>query len=249
MKILITRPEPDSQELILHLRQLGKQAWSLPLIEFFPGSDLCCLPYYITNLLYATDLVFILSKQAVYFADYTLKKANIPWPDYLNYYAIGYTTALAFKKASNLNINYPKNKENSEELIILTKLYEIKNKRAIICGGNSSRELLKKTLLDLDIKVCFIECYKSVRKKYDGEIEGKRLRKLGINTLVVTSGDMLEQIFYLFPKNDREEWLLKCKLLVVSERLFKIARRLGWKDIHITEKANNKHILKVLLYS
>ncbi|MXP51413.1 uroporphyrinogen-III synthase [Pantoea sp. SoEX] len=249
MKILIMRPESDSQELVLRLRYLGKQAWSLPLIEFKPGNDLNYLPFYLTNVLCTADLVFILSKQAVHFANDIMEKYNISWPVNLNYYAIGYTTALAFKTVSNLKIKYPKTKENSEELISLTKLDKIKNKNAIICGGNSSRGLLNKTLLDFNIKVFYIECYKSIKKIYDGNIEGKRLRTLGINTLVITSGDMLKQIFYLFSENDRKEWLLKCKLIVVSERLFNMAYQLGWKNISITEKANNESIIKILLNS
>ncbi|PPI87666.1 uroporphyrinogen-III synthase [Candidatus Pantoea edessiphila] len=247
MTILITRPEPANKDLILRLETSGKKAYSLPLIEFIPGKDLAILPYFLTNMLYSRDLVFILSQQAVYFAQSALQRIDMLWPINLNYYAIGYKTALSFKKVSKLNINYPIVQETSEELIKLLILQNVhNNKRAVICSGYPSRGFLKQELSNLDIKVFFIECYKSIKKKYDGFAEGKRLRKLGINTLVVTSSNMLKQLFYLFPEIDREEWLLKCKLLVFSERILNMAKTLGWKEIYVTEKCNNEHILKIL---
>ncbi|PPI88360.1 uroporphyrinogen-III synthase [Candidatus Pantoea edessiphila] len=248
MTILITRPEPAARDLVLSLRKLGKKAFSFPLIDFIPGNNLNCIPYILTNFLHSNDLVFILSKQALYFANLTLQKASMSWPIDLNYYAIGYSTAIAFKAISKLNIKYPKIREGSEELIELLELNNIKNKIALIFSGNPSRELLKKTLLGFEVKVFFVECYQSVKKKYNGIIEGERLRNLGINTLVVTSSDMLKQLFYLFTEKDRKEWLIKCKILVVSNRLLENAQKLGWKEIYVTESANNKSILKTLSY-
>jgi uroporphyrinogen-III synthase len=46
---------------------------------------------------------------------------------------------------------------------------------------------------------------------------------------VVTSGEMLQQLFTLIPLWYRENWLLRCRLLVVSERLANLARELGWQ--------------------
>ncbi|PPI86279.1 uroporphyrinogen-III synthase [Candidatus Pantoea edessiphila] len=247
MTILITRPEITAKNLISNLEQLGKKVYNLPLIEFIPGKDLYRLPYLLNNLLRSEDLVIMLSQQAVYFANLTLKKFNASWPVNLNYYAIGYATALSFQITSKLNINYPKIKENSEELIKLFISKNLKDKKIIICGGNPSRELLKNTLLSFNISVFFIECYKSIKKEYNGYTEAKRLRKLGVDTIVVTSGYMLQQLFNLFSDIDRQEWLLDCKLLVISERLSKIAQAFGWKNIYVTEKANNDSILKTLL--
>ncbi len=47
--------------------------------------------------------------------------------------------------------------------------------------------------------------------------------------VVVTSGEMLQQLWSLIPQWYREHWLLHCRLLVVSERLAKLARELGWR--------------------
>ncbi len=43
MSILVTRPLPQSEELVSRLRALGHVAWSFPLIEFTPGRELPAL--------------------------------------------------------------------------------------------------------------------------------------------------------------------------------------------------------------
>jgi len=93
MTILVTRPEPAAAELVSRLHALGKQAWSLPLIEFAPGADLTSLPQKLAALR-PGDLVFILSQQVIHYAQHTVTA----WPAELDYYAIGRSTALAFQE-------------------------------------------------------------------------------------------------------------------------------------------------------
>ena len=92
----------------------------------------------------------------------------------------------------------------------------------------------------------FIECYQRCAKHYDGAEEAMRWHARGINTLVVTSGEMLQQLFSLFPAVDREEWLLNCRLIVVSERLATLAAGLGWQDIQVADGADNDALLRAL---
>ena len=62
---------------------------------------------------------------------------------------------------------------------------------------------------------------------------------------MVTSGEMLQQLFALFPPIDRREWLLHCRLLVVSERLLPAAE-LGWQEIEVADGADNDALLRAL---
>lgn len=50
-----------------------------------------------------------------------------------------------------------------------------------------------------------------------------RWHSRGVTTIVVTSGEMLQQLWSLIPQWYREHWLLRCRLLVVSERLAHLA--------------------------
>lgn len=245
MTILVTRPSPAADELVSRLRTRGQVAWAFPLIEFTPGTQLDTLPRRLRSLA-AGDLVFILSQHAIHYAQPALSATGTTWPANLNYYAIGRTTALALHAVSGHNVVWPHEQEISEVLIQLPALQAVVGKRALILRGNGGRELLAETLLARGAQVEFIECYQRCEKPYHGAEEGRRWRNCGIDTLVVTSGEMLQQLYQLFPDVDRDEWLLHCRLVVVSERLATLARELGWANICVAGGADNDALLRAL---
>ena len=245
MSILVTRPLPQGEELVSRLRALGRVAWSFPLIEFTPGRELATLPRQLAAL-GADDLLFALSQHAVEFAHARLLQESQRWPSDPAYFSIGRTTALALHTVSGKNIRYPLDREISEVLLQLPELQNIAGKRALILRGNGGRELLGETLRERGADVTFVECYQRCAKHYDGAEEAMRWHARGINTLVVTSGEMLQQLWSLIPLWYRENWLLRCRLLVVSERLANHARELGWQDIRIAENADNDALLRAL---
>ncbi|VYU54205.1 uroporphyrinogen-III synthase [Metakosakonia massiliensis] len=245
MNILVTRPSPAGDILVSRLRALGRAAWSFPLIEFSPGRELHTLPARLATL-DANALVFVLSQQAVTFADACLKQAHAVWPTSPRYFAIGRATALALHTTSGLEVRYPLDREISEVLLQLPELQNIQGKRALILRGNGGRELLGETLTSRGAVVEFCECYQRNAKAYDGAQEAMRWHTRGIDTLVVTSGEMLQQLYALTPPWYQENWLLRCRLLVVSERLAHLAREMGWQDIQVADNADNDALLRAL---
>lgn len=245
MSILVTRPSPAGDILVSRLRTLGLVAWSFPLIEFSPGRELNSLADRLTSL-NADCLIFVLSQHAVTFAQAHLQQAHKSWPALPHYFAIGRTTALALHKVSGIDVRYPLDREISEVLLQLPELQNIQGKRALILRGNGGRELLGKTLKARGADVEFCECYQRSMKHYDGAEEAMRWHTRGVNTLVVTSGEMLQQLFSLTPPWYRENWLLHCRLLVVSERLVNLARELGWQDIQVADNAENDALIRAL---
>jgi len=245
MNILVTRPSPAGEQLVSRLRALGQVAWSFPLIEFSPGRELSTL----ADSLYALqegDLVFALSQHAVEFAQAQLQQENKRWPTAPHYFAIGRTTALALHTVSGIDVRYPLDREISEVLLQLPELQTVAGKRALVLRGNGGRELLGETLTARGAEVTFCECYQRCAKHYDGAEEAMRWHLRGVDTLVVTSGEMLQQLWSLIPQWYRENWLLRCRLLVVSERLANLARELGWQDIRIADNADNDALLRAL---
>lgn len=245
MNILVTRPSPAGEQLVSRLRAPGQVAWSFPLIEFSPGRELSTL----ADSLYALqegDLVFALSQHAVEFAHAQLQQENKRWPTAPHYFAIGRTTALALHTVSGIDVRYPLDREISEVLLQLPELQTVAGKRALVLRGNGGRELLGETLTARGADVTFCECYQRCAKYYDGAEEAMRWHLRGVDTLVVTSGEMLQQLWSLIPQWYRENWLLRCRLLVVSERLANLARELGWQDIRIADNADNDALLRAL---
>ncbi|MEO3992368.1 uroporphyrinogen-III synthase [Pseudocitrobacter cyperus] len=245
MSILVTRPSPKGEELVSRLRTLGRVAWSFPLIEITPGRELAVLSPAL-DALRTGDLLFALSPHAVSFAQAQLQQQGRIWPSQPGYFAIGRSTALALHQVSGINVRYPLDREISEVLLQLPELQNIAGKKALILRGNGGRELLGDALAERGAKVTFCECYQRCAVHYDGAEEAMRWQKRGVSTLVVTSGEMLHQLWALIPQWYREHWLLRCRVLVVSERLAQLARELGWQEIQVADSADNDALLRAL---
>ncbi|MGP4123868.1 MAG: uroporphyrinogen-III synthase [Sodalis sp. (in: enterobacteria)] len=246
MSILITRPSPAGEELVNRLRARGKSAWHLPLIDFIPGND---LPYLSLRLadLSAGDLLFIVSQHAINYAHPWLTQKSISWPTRLDYYAVGRSTGLQLHSVSGLPVSYPDEGETSEDLLRLPTLTRIDGKCALILRGNGGREVLEQTLRQRGVQTTCCECYRRSPIYYNGEEQARRIRRLGIDTLVITSGEMLQQFYTLMPEYYRRALLIPCRLIVVSERLAILARQLGWTDIIVANAADNDSLMRALL--
>lgn len=245
MTILVTRPSPFGEQLVSRLRTLGRVAYHSPLIDFGPGDGLASLPNLLSSL-NQQDLVFVLSQHAVNYADRALRQSATRWPDNVSYYAIGRTTGLLFHRASSLPVIYPQEGETSETLLNLPALQRIQGKKALILRGNGGRELLAETLTERGVEVTYCECYQRSPVYYDASEQSALWQRAGIDTLVVTSGEMLQQLYELVPEYYRNSWLLRCNLVVVSERLATLARQLGWSAIRVAENADNDALIRAL---
>lgn len=245
MTILVTRPSPAGEQLVGRLRALGRVAYHAPLIDFAPGADLSKLPQALAQL-NANDLVFVLSQHAVNYANSVINRAGLQWPAHVSYYAIGRTTALAMHRISSLPIEYPRGREISENLLLMPALQQLSGKQALIMRGNGGRELIGETLTERGAVVSYYECYQRTPVHYDGAEQSAHWQRAGINTLVVTSGEMLQQLYTLVPDYYRTSWLLHCHLIVVSERLATLARELGWSTIRVADNADNDALMRAL---
>ncbi|MGL5968384.1 MAG: uroporphyrinogen-III synthase [Kluyvera sp.] len=245
MTILVTRPSPQGEALVSRLRALGRVAWSFPLINFTPGRELNTLGQAL-GALGDGDLVFALSQHAVSFAHAQLQQQRLHWPTSAHYFAIGRTTALALHQVNGMDVRYPLDREISEVLLQLPELQNIAGKKALVLRGNGGRELLAETLAARGADVTLCECYQRCPIHYDGAEEAMRWQSRDVKTIVVTSGEMLQQLLTLIPLWYRENWLFKCRLLVVSERLAKLAQEMGWQDIQVADSADNDALLRAL---
>ena len=73
------------------------------------------------------------------------------------------------------------------------------------------------------------ECYQRLFIDYVSEEFALKWKNAQVDTFVVTSGEMLQQLFYLVAGSEKA-WLLNSHLVVVSKRLATIASTLGFKN-------------------
>lgn len=245
MTILVTRPSPLGEQLVGRLCTLGRVAYHAPLIHFTPGKDLATLPQALDQL-NEGDLVFALSQHAVSYASTVINRCGLQWSARLAYYAIGRATALALHRISGLPVEYPRGREISENLLLMPMLQQLVGKQVLIMRGNGGRELLGNVLAERGATVNYYECYQRSPIHYDGREQSAYWQRVGIDTLVVTSGEMLQQLYTLVPDHYRASWLLRCHLIVVSERLATLAKKLGWNSIRVADNADNDALICAL---
>lgn len=247
MTILVLRPSPAGEALVELLRQHKINACHTPLIEFGEGRELNRLQNKLSRL-NAGDLLFVVSKQAVNYADKALSNAGADWPKNIRYFAIGRTSAEALSLATGCGVSYPKDREISEHLLELTELQRIEGKNALILRGNGGRALLAEQLSLRGANVEFCECYQRKEIHYEPDRLIALWRQREVKTIVATSTEIIKKLYALMDvqKKPNNGWLLNCRLIVVSERTALSARELGWNNIKIADNADNISLLAAL---
>ncbi|QIW16614.1 uroporphyrinogen-III synthase [Pasteurellaceae bacterium RH1A] len=247
MNVLITRPQPSGQALVDMLNKVQIFALHQPLVSIEAGRELPQL-HAALNQLKAGDYVFAVSKHAVDFATDTLKQTGFHWREDLNYFAVGRQTAQHFAAQSEQQVAYPIESENSEGLLNLPQMQDLTDKTVLILRAETGRELFPEEASRRGAKIAYLECYQRQPVADNLADQISLCKRAGIDTIVVTSGEILQALYDQTLAEDRA-WLTACRLLVVGPRLAEQAQGLGWQagNIILSEKADNQSLFDRLI--
>ncbi|MEQ5186241.1 MULTISPECIES: uroporphyrinogen-III synthase [Providencia] len=245
MRVLVTRPEPSGSALITAINATGGQAYPAPLITIEAGAQLNTLCSRLDGLS-ENDLVFLLSKNAVWYANLALEQTGRDWSDKLSYYGIGQSTGHYFQQLTGQTIRWAEAGETSEVLLTHPGLQNLVGKRALLLRGNGGRELLASTLRTRGADVDYCECYARRPVHYDKTEFNQTWFNTDITDIVVTSGEMLTLLNDLIAE-DLQQWWYSRRLLVVSERIAEKARQSGWRRVCVATSADNHALLEALI--
>ncbi|MGX9519054.1 uroporphyrinogen-III synthase [Vibrio mediterranei] len=239
MRVLVTRPENQGEELCNLIEKMGGIALHQPLIDIQDNLQLCLDD----DQLQRSDIIIAVSQYAVYGFHHILTHQQLSLPDSCIYLGVGQKTAHELSKLSQQNVNYP-TVSDSEHLLALPELTNVSGKHVIILRGNGGRELIYDQLCALGADVQYLETYQ--RRYLPPKIDAiKQWRSMGIDTLVVTSGEQLE--FLLSQVSEPElNWLTQQQLLVPSERIATLAMTKGFNNVTNTQGASNSTIFAAL---
>lgn len=242
------RPSPEGEELMNDLNNAGIISFHFSLFDFYPSTSKNKISTKIYDL-YISDIVLIFSKKAINYINIYFFKNNLIWPIYPQYYTIGASTAVLLRKYVQKKIFVPKGKENSENLLLLLNKVDLLEKKIVLLQGKNGRNLIKKNLQKKSCDISIVECYKRIFKIIDLYKEVKKWRNWQINTILVTSSEVLNKLNNEISILDKKEWLFKCKIFVIGERLAKIAKNIGWdsSNIIVSDYANNKKLFKLII--
>lgn len=247
MNVLVTRPDSRGEQLVEMLAQQHIFAIHQPLFRLEAGRELPHLPSALSRL-NSGDYVFAVSKNAVDFANDTLRQIGFKWRSDLHYFAVGQGTAQHFAALSEQAVRYPLKSANSEGLLALDAMQDLQGKTVLILRADSGREFFTDQAKLRGADVHIIETYQRLRLEVDLAEQLSLCKRAGIDTIVVTSGEILHYLVDHTSESD-QVWLKACRLIVVGKRGAMIARQLGWQseNIQISNQADNNSLFEMLI--
>lgn len=137
----------------------------------------------------------------------------------------------------------PEGSYDSEALLALPQLQQVKGQSILIVRGEGGRELLADTLRSRGAVVDYAEVYR--RDCPLPPADGNWLEQADIIT--VTSGEALQNLLTMTPPT-RHDMLYNMPLVVISQRCAELARQLGFRQPPmVTAMATDKAIVDALI--
>ena len=235
---LVVRPAAQANQLVQMLRQLGHAPLCCPLLETRPGCD---LPH-LGDMLQEADLVIAVSMHAVHFAHYFLLQTGQTWP-HIDYFAVGQASADAFAEVG-IQALCPAD-PRSEGLLALPALQGVSGRRVLILRGNDGRDLIARTLASRGALVHYCATYERHYPELDGDALTRHWQAAGLDSLLITSGELLQRLLALVPGPQRP-WLYDRLLVVPSPRVAEMAEGTGFTRIVIAQGASNQALVAAL---
>ena len=234
MKVLLTRPEGRNQDMMEQLDKLNMAYLVAPLLHVSATNH----PIPLKQISSATGLIFI-STNAV---EYAANLLNGTFPKNLAYFAVGDATKAALAAYHISAITAPESAQDSEGLISLSELNNIKNQSFIIIRGVGGRESIAETLISRGASITYWEVYQRSIPNRCSAADVTKWNAFGIDTIIVTSGEILSNLINLVPK-ELFAWLGSCHIIVPSHRVKLQAQAFGLSHVTNANGANTKAIL------
>jgi uroporphyrinogen-III synthase len=239
LRVLVTRPVHQALPLIQLIENAGAVAVPFPTIEITPPTD----PQPLTDIstqLDQFDFALFVSPNAVTRAFAVLRAL----PPTLQVVCIGGGSAKALSEHGVREALVP-TRNDSEGVLELPSLQQLKDKRVAIFRGEGGRELLGEQLRARGARVTYIECYRRVRPQTDGAALARRFLQSGIDVVTVTSADALRNLNDMIGQ-PAAALLARTPLVVVSERLRDIAHELGLQGPVLVSPPSDEGIVKTI---
>jgi uroporphyrinogen-III synthase len=245
VRVVVTRPRDQAEKLALLIEGEGGEAIRFPVIEIAEPKDTQALLAVIDRLDKFTLAIFI-SPNAVNRAMNLILARRGAWPQNVRVACVGRGSARELKHFDVGNVIAPQGKFDSEALLELSELQQVKGKRIVIFRGEGGRELLGDTLKSRGAEIEYAECYRRTRPSADVTPLLQRWARGEIDIVSLTSVDGLRNLFDMLGPAG-QPWLARTPVIVVSTRMAEVCRELGFKtEPWVAAQASDETILEAI---
>ncbi|CAG7856078.1 uroporphyrinogen-III synthase [biofilm metagenome] len=249
--ILVTRPAHQAENLCQLINHCGGRAVRFPTIDIVgvsPTINPAKFGLAATNALPQLSkyqwLIFT-SANAVNFA-LAANGGKIDEFKATQIASIGQATARELEH-SGLTVNLlPESGFDSEALLAMPQLQDVKGQDILIVRGQGGREELANTLMQRSANVDYWEVYQRVIPKIDKTAVTALIEQNVVDATIITSCEGLQNLSVMLGV-DCINKLSPVPLVVISDRIRKLAAGLGFTRITVTENPSDTAILEAAI--
>jgi uroporphyrinogen-III synthase len=240
--IVITRPLGQAQRLSSLIEQSGGQVYLFPLLEIVPLDDYKVFDEKVQQLHQFNWAIFISSNAVQNSLPRVLKQLG-GLPSQLKFAAIGPKTAADLAEFGIKNTLTPQDRFDSEALLALPEMQDMKNQKVLIFRGIGGREVLAETLKQRGAIVEFAESYQRINPQKDLKPLEQLAQQNKLDAIVVTSSEAMR---YLLEMAVDAPWIKQVKLCVNHPRIAEQAN-LGDLCAFVAETSGDEAMLNSLM--
>jgi uroporphyrinogen-III synthase len=237
--VAITRPIDQAKKLSQLIQEAGGTVIPFSLIEIVPLSDYNQFEHAIRHLT-SYDWVIFISSNAVQNGMPRMVKSGVP--AHLKFAAIGPVTAQELKQFGAKEVLIPQNRFDSESLLALPEMRDMKNKKVMIVRGVGGREVLAETLKTRGAEVTFAECYQRINPQMNTNLLANLYKEKKLHGIVVTSSEAMRHLLDLAGD---ASWLKQVIICVNHARIAETAINQGLR-VRVTESMGDEQMLATL---
>ena len=244
--VVVTRPQHQADNFVALIEEAGGQVIRFPVMEIQP---LELQQADITVLGQQTDCLIFVSANAVRLGIVSLRRLVPGFLAGARIMAIGQATANALEENAVKPDVVPPSPYNSEALLALPQMQEIRGRRYTILKGKGGRDYLQEQLQARGGIVRTVDVYQRTRPKQDNS-PLQQLSQLDNVVVAITSVKGLHYLFEL-ASADQSEWMKKnARFLVPGNRVADAVRDMHIKHAPlVAENATDEVMCRRLLAS
>lgn len=243
-RVLVARPDIGGEELCRAITAEDGFALHFPSIAFAPPADEALFLQMVQAMGDQAWIIFN-SPQAVRATIPAMRKAWPYFPDATRFAAVGAGTARALKEAGYIVNVIPEREWSSEGLMAMPQFQIVTGQKVMVVRGEGGREYLERVLNERQAKVSSCVAYQRVLPQVADSICANLLQENNINAIAAGSFATVNNLKSLLGQNNWP-YLSTIPILVMSQRVKKLAAELGFQTIWVTEQASNEAAIAIL---
>lgn len=219
--VIVTRPQRQAAAFAMRLAAFGAAPLIWPAIVIVPPDDPAALTRAHATL-DSYDVAIFVSANAVEYGAPPVRD----WPAHLVAFAPGPGTAEALAGAGIAGARVPTTTHDSEGLLQLPELADLRGKRVVIFRGEGGREFLGNALRLRGAVVDHVPCYRRVAPTAGTGGLVEALRSRAAHALTLTSAEGLDNLLAALPA-DGFDLLARIPVFAGHPRIAERARERG----------------------